>query len=155
MQPNRAFKHIAEFVALVGDVLLKYGVRLERYAYRLHFVFLRVWHKPFDFVSVGKLLYKIGVCENDFLVLFVAEKLGGSSAERVEYVLERCNGRGGKLVFKLRYVSLCKLASVRKLLLRQIVAQSESFNFDTELHIHHKHVLGFFFNFLSLFKNII
>ena len=82
------------------------------------------------------LLYEIVVCPVNGALFGLAfgKQLDKRRAERRHYVLESGYGRAGDVVFKLRDISLCQLATVAELFLRQVGFESQFPDFRTDFH---------------------
>lgn len=112
-KPYFSFKHKAEFLALVRVVRVGGAARFYFDENRLHLVDYAVVYEPMRDVTVV-LLYEIVVCPVNGALFGLAfgKQLDKRRAERRHYVLESGYGRAGDVVFKLRDISLCQLATV-------------------------------------------
>ena len=59
---------------------------------------------------------------------------GTTGSERIEYIFQSCDRRGGEFVFKLRNITFGQFASVGEFLLREVVLKPQSFDFCANFH---------------------
>ena len=129
-------EHVAEFLALVRILHLRFAARGHFHQNRLHAVFLRRGHQPADVPLQTFYVFlhaDVVVPEHHPLVARAGEKRAQVAAERGQYVLQRRDRRAGQVALHQRDKALGQLAPVGQLLLRKPALQAQPLDLLSDL----------------------
>ena len=134
---KRTGEAVTKLFTVMGNIGFRLASRRQLQENRFHHVALSVGDDPPDVLPLLLVLFrkKVLFAKNDLFFFIVAEKFLEIGPQALQNINQRCDGRGGQIIFQLRNKSFGELTAVGKLLLRQLVQNPKLTDFFSDFRI--------------------